>query len=123
VAVLLRAVEARAGDHAVVIGGDFNTSDLPPADADSAAWFERAASHEPLFALFQEAGYDWRTANRPQATERMRPDGTPEPPYRRIDWLFSRGTTVEHAFTATAVDSAGTAISDHDAPVVDIVIR
>ena len=31
VAVLLRAIEERADGHAVIIGGDFNTSALPPA--------------------------------------------------------------------------------------------
>jgi endonuclease/exonuclease/phosphatase family metal-dependent hydrolase len=123
VAVLLRAIEERASDPAVIIGGDFNTSALPPADADGGAWFDRAASYEPMFALLKDAGYDWRTANTPQATERMRPDGTPEPPYRRIDWFFTRGATVERAFTAAAVDAAGTAISDHDVLVTDIAAR
>jgi endonuclease/exonuclease/phosphatase family metal-dependent hydrolase len=123
VAMLLRAVEERAGNHAVIIGGDFNTSAFPPADTQDGAWFERAATYEPMFALFSAAGYDWRTANTAQATERMRPDGTPEPPYRKIDWFFTRGAAVQRAFTAAAIDSAGAAISDHDALVIDVVGR
>ena len=123
VAVLLGTIEDRADGHAVVVGGDFNTSALPPADADHGAWFEHAASYEPMFALFGEAGYDWRTANTRQATERMRPDGTPEPPYRRIDWFFVRGAAVQRAFDAPAIDSARAAISDHDALVIDIAAR
>ncbi len=53
VAVLLQAIERRADGHAVIIGGDFNTSALPPAETDDGAWFEDAASHEAMFAQFQ----------------------------------------------------------------------
>lgn len=122
VAVLLRTIEARAGGQPVVIGGDFNTAALPPADADH-AWFERAASYEPMFALLGEAGYDWRAANTAQATERMRPDGTPEPPYRKIDWFFARGAAVKNPRTVAAVDPYGSAISDHEVLVVEIAGR
>jgi len=123
VAVLMRAIEERAGDHAVIIGGDFNTSALPPADTADGDWFKRAASYESMFALFSAAGYDWRTANTAQVTERMRPDGTPEPPYRKIDWFFTRGATVQRAFTVAAIDAAGSAISDHDVLVIDAAGR
>lgn len=122
VAVLLRAIAARAGDQPVVIGGDFNTAALPPADADD-AWFERAASYEPMFALLGEAGYAWRAANTAQATERMRPDGTPEPPYRKIDWFFTRGVMVENPRTVAAVDLSDSAISDHEVLVIEIAGR
>ena len=119
-AVLLRAVEERVGGMPVVIAGDFNTAALPPADADDASWFRDPARFEPLFQLFADAGYDWRVSNRPAATERTRPDGTPEPPFRKIDWVFSRGVKVERAFTLAATDLQGSAISDHDAIVIDI---
>jgi endonuclease/exonuclease/phosphatase family metal-dependent hydrolase len=120
VKVLLRAIEERADGHAVIIGGDFNTSALPPENSDDREWFDRAASYEAMFALFSAAGYDWRTANTPQATERMRPDGTPEPPYRKIDWFFTRGAPVQRALTVAAIGPAGTAISDHDALVIEM---
>lgn len=120
VAVLLRAIEERADGYAVIIGGDFNTSALPPADTDDGTWFGRAASYEVMFALFNDAGYDWRTANTPQATERMRPDGTPAPPYRKIDWFFTRGAAVQRAVTVPAIDATRSAISDHDVIVIDI---
>lgn len=120
VAVLLQAIEERADGHAVIIGGDFNTSALPPAEADDGAWLDHAASHEAMFARFSEAGYDWRSANTRSATERMRPDGTPQPPYRKIDWFFARGATVRRAVTAAAIDATGSAISDHDVIVIDI---
>jgi endonuclease/exonuclease/phosphatase family metal-dependent hydrolase len=120
VAVLLKAIEQRADGRAVIIGGDFNTSALPPAETDESAWFDRATSHEAMFVRFSEAGYDWRTANTRSVTERMRPDGTPQPPYRRIDWFFTRGTAVRRARTVPATDATGSAISDHDVIVIDI---
>jgi endonuclease/exonuclease/phosphatase family metal-dependent hydrolase len=122
VAVLLRAIE-RAGTHAVVIGGDFNTSGLPPAGTDDGAWFDRAASYEPMFTLLGDAGYQWHTANTRSATERMRPDGTPRPPYRKIDWFFTRGVGVRRATTVAAIDATRSAISDHDVMVIDVAGR
>ncbi|MEZ5833851.1 MAG: endonuclease/exonuclease/phosphatase family protein [Dongiaceae bacterium] len=122
VATLLDAIDRRAAGRPVVIGGDFNTSDLPPGDTADGTWFVEPAAHEPLFDLFTKAGYDWRAANRPDATERMRPDGTPTPPYRRIDWFFTRGVTVRSASQIAATDCAGSAISDHDVIVVDLEI-
>jgi endonuclease/exonuclease/phosphatase family metal-dependent hydrolase len=120
VAVLLEAIEQRVDGHAVIIGGDFNTSALPPAETDDGAWFDRAASHEAMFARFSEAGNDWRTANTRSATERMRPDGTPQPPYRKIDWFFTRGAAARRAVTVAAIDATRSAISDHDVVVIDI---
>jgi endonuclease/exonuclease/phosphatase family metal-dependent hydrolase len=121
VAVLLQAIEQRAAGHAVIIGGDFNTSALPPAETDDGAWFDDAVSYEPMFALLRDAGYDWRTANTRSATERMRPDGTPQPPYRKIDWFFTRGTAVQRALTVPAIDATRSAISDHDVIVIEVV--
>jgi endonuclease/exonuclease/phosphatase family metal-dependent hydrolase len=123
VAALLRALNERAGGHPVIIGGDFNTSALPPSDAGTSAWFDHPATYEPLFDLFKGAGYDWRAANAPGATERMRPDGTPLPPYRRIDWFFTRGVTARRALTVAATDLAGSAISDHDAIVIEVAFN
>jgi endonuclease/exonuclease/phosphatase family metal-dependent hydrolase len=120
VAVLLRAIDGRAAGIPVVVGGDFNTSALPPAEATDGAWFQHPAAYEPLFDLFANAGYDWRLANTPAATERTRPDGTPQPPFRKIDWFFTRGVALRRAFTMAATDVADSAISDHDVVVIDI---
>ena len=57
---------------------------------------------------------------RRQATERMRPDGTPRPPYRKIDWFFTRGAAVRRAVVVPAIDATRSAISDHDVIVIDI---
>jgi len=120
VATLLRAIGARAAGLPIVIGGDFNTNALRPADVTDGNWFKNPAAHEPLFGLFSNAGYDWRAANTPGPTERMRPDGTPRLPYRKIDWFFTRGVAARRAFTMAATNLAGAAISDHDVIVIDV---
>jgi hypothetical protein len=112
--VLLHAVEDCAHGRPVVIGGDFNTSALPVADEQSRSWFDQPAEHELLFAVFEAAGYDWRRANQPTATERTRPDGTPTPSFRKIDWFFTRGIAASQPRKIPAVDGEGSAISDHD---------
>ncbi len=120
---LIEAVDELAQGLPVIIGGDFNTADLPtPGEAD-AGWFRSPERHEPLFADFADAGYDWMRANEPRATQRMRPDGTPLPPFQRIDWFFTRGLNVAGAETLSATDSKGMAISDHELLVVTLDLR
>jgi len=104
---LIAAVEKLAGDLPVLIGGDFNTNILPAGTREPEA-------HEMLFSLLAEAGYRWETANDFALTQRTRPDGTPKPPFARLDWLFTRGLTASEALTVPAVDADGAAISDHD---------
>lgn len=119
VARLLAAIDRLAGDLPVVIGGDLNTNAL--MGHTPANWLAGPQKHEPLFALMSEAGFAWQEANTPDATLRMRPDGTPLPPYCRIDWLFSRGLAAANPRTVPALDKAGSAISDHDLIVADFV--
>ncbi len=104
---LIAVVEKLAGDLPVVIGGDFNTNVLP-------AGTHQPEAHEPLFGQLAEAGYHWEAANDFALTQRTRPDGTPEPPFARLDWLFTRGLAACDATTVPAIDADGTAISDHE---------
>jgi endonuclease/exonuclease/phosphatase family metal-dependent hydrolase len=104
---LIAAVEQLAGDLPVVIGGDFNTNLLPDGSREPEAY-------EPLFGLLAEAGYHWETANDFAHTRRTRPDGTPQPPLARLDWLLTRGLVASDAVTVPAVDADGVAISDHE---------
>jgi endonuclease/exonuclease/phosphatase family metal-dependent hydrolase len=123
---LLTALDGVYGNARMVIGGDCNTAELPEVDEarpeDSRAWFLRCDAYEPLFSVMQKAGFGWRTANDMAATQRQRPDGRPIPPFRRIDWLFTRGLKPSSPRTVPAVDDKGAAISDHDAIVVDIAV-
>jgi endonuclease/exonuclease/phosphatase family metal-dependent hydrolase len=114
VSVMIDALDTLAGDMPVIIGGDFNTAALPAACENDTNWFANAQAYEPLFASFRAAGYDWLAANTRDATERMRPDGTPEPPFRKIDWFFTRGLAIAEAGIVAAIDDGGIAISDHE---------
>jgi endonuclease/exonuclease/phosphatase family metal-dependent hydrolase len=118
---LLAVVEARAAGMPVVIGGDLNTKDL--LELDPADWLARPEAREPLFSMMAQAGFEWQAANTADATLRARPDGTPPPPYCRIDWLFARGLDASNPRTVPALDGAGSAISDHDLIVADFSVR
>jgi endonuclease/exonuclease/phosphatase family metal-dependent hydrolase len=129
---MLDAIDAHASQMPVLIGGDFNTStfDLPisqqpelvaAALRDDPQRLHLPMRYEPMFEELKARGYDWETCNPMGATtQRTRPDGTPPPPHGRIDWLFSLGLACSDAVVVPAVDSAGTAISDHEALAVTI---
>jgi endonuclease/exonuclease/phosphatase family metal-dependent hydrolase len=123
---LLSAINGCYGNARMVIGGDCNTAALPEVDEarpeDARAWFLRCDAFEPMFGVMQQGGFGWRTANDMAATQRMRPDRKPLPPFRRIDWLFTRNLTAAEPRTVAAVDDTGAAISDHDAVVVELSI-
>jgi endonuclease/exonuclease/phosphatase family metal-dependent hydrolase len=104
---LVTAVDQIAGDLPVVMGGDLNTKTI----VDEMRDIEAA---EPLFAVLRGAGYGWNGANDFAVSQRTRPDGTPEPPFARLDWLASRGLAASEPRTVPAVDDSGAAISDHD---------
>jgi endonuclease/exonuclease/phosphatase family metal-dependent hydrolase len=123
---LLSAINGCYGNARMVIGGDCNTAALPEVDParpeDARAWFHRCGAYEPLFDVMQQGGFGWRTANDMAATQRMRPDGYPVPPFRRIDWLFTRSLTASSPRTIAAVDENDAAISDHDVVMVELAI-
>ncbi|MBI1774530.1 MAG: endonuclease/exonuclease/phosphatase family protein [Proteobacteria bacterium] len=133
--VMLDAVDAHAPGRPVLIGGDFNTSTFSlPEKRD--AEIQRAAllrdpmrlvdpvAYEPMFAELSRRGYDWARCNFAHAaTQRTRPDGTPAPPFGKIDWLFSRGLRCEAPAILAAVDAKGVTISDHEALAVTIALE
>jgi endonuclease/exonuclease/phosphatase family metal-dependent hydrolase len=118
---LLAALQLRYGEVPMVIGGDCNTSALPAGDSQR-GWSARCDVFEPLFGALAEHGFEWDQANDMAPTQRQRPDGNPKPPFRRLDWLFTRGVTPTSACTIAAVDANDSAISDHDALLVDIAL-
>jgi endonuclease/exonuclease/phosphatase family metal-dependent hydrolase len=128
-ALLLDAIDAYDDAQPVLLGGDFNTSTasrgwargtgkrqtLPPARLLD------PVPHEPLFEIAAGRGYDWRACNTLGVpTQRTRPDGTPRPPFGRIDWFFSRSLVASDPQTVPAVDTAGGAISDHELLLVSV---
>jgi endonuclease/exonuclease/phosphatase family metal-dependent hydrolase len=123
---LLSALQLRYGQVPMVIGGDCNTAALPAGDSQHApmapSWAQRCDVFEPMFAALAEHGFAWADANDMAPTQRQRPDGKPTPPFRRLDWLFTRDLEASAARTVAAVDPTGNAISDHEALVVDLAL-
>ncbi len=131
---MLAEIDAHAPGMPVLIGGDFNTSSFERSDKADKALVDRALAaepdrlvapmaHEPMFGLLQSRGYDWQSCNVPLApTQRTRPDGTPTPPFGKIDWLFSRGLKCSEPAVIPAVDGEGVAISDHEVLAVTIEV-
>ncbi|MES1151464.1 MAG: endonuclease/exonuclease/phosphatase family protein, partial [Dongia sp.] len=123
---LLAALQRRYGEVPMVIGGDCNTAAFPAGDAQRASltpdWAARCDVLEPMFGALAEHGFAWADANDMAPTQRQRPDGMPKPPFRRLDWLFTRDLEASEARTVAAVDDRESAISDHDALVVDLAL-
>lgn len=132
VVLLLDAIDAYAPGAPVVLAGDFNTSTLGRDQDERQAERQRLArrkparfrhpeAYEPLFAVAEARGYEWRACNQAGAvTQRTRPDGTPQEPFGRIDWFFTRGLAASDPATVAAVDARGTAISDHEVLAVTV---
>ena len=131
---MLDAIDAHAPGMPVLIGGDFNTSTFELVEKRDGAHVAAALAcepsrlvapmrHEPMFELLRARGYDWESCNVMGAgTQRTRPDGTPAPPFGKIDWLFARGLRCTDAAIVGAVDAAGVAVSDHEVLCVSIEI-
>jgi endonuclease/exonuclease/phosphatase family metal-dependent hydrolase len=129
---MLDAVDAHAPGLPVLIGGDFNTSTFELEDKHRGEVVEpalvadphrlvRPEPYEPMFDELRARGYEWASCNLPLApTQRTRPDGTPQPPFGKIDWLFARGLRCSDPAILPAVDANGTAISDHELLAVTI---
>jgi endonuclease/exonuclease/phosphatase family metal-dependent hydrolase len=130
--VMLDAIDRHSPQMPVLIGGDFNTSTFEVPISRQPELVAKSLGedpqrlllpmrYEPMFAELKARGYNWDTCNpMGAATQRTRPDGTPPPPFGRIDWLFARGLACSDAAVIPAVDAAGVAISDHDALAVTI---
>jgi endonuclease/exonuclease/phosphatase family metal-dependent hydrolase len=127
--LLLAAIDAYSGAQPVLLGGDFNTSTASRGWARGtgerqilpAARLLDPVPYEPLFEVAAAQGYDWQACNTPGVpTQRTRPDGTPPPPFGKIDWFFSRGLAATAPQTIAAVDAEGVAISDHELLLVSV---
>ena len=127
------AVERRSPGGVAVVAGDVNTSSLGLTHLRDRALLERALAedpqrlarpwpHEPLFALAEARGYDWRTCNDLAAStqRRRRPNaqGT-----LHLDWVFCRGLAAEAPAVLPALDpEIGAPLSDHEALAVRVTL-
>jgi len=121
---LLQDVEAFARGGPLVIGGDFNTATVGHGQKGGVEprRLLDPVPFEPLFEVMAAHGLAWEQANTMAvATQRTRPDGTPAPPFGRIDWLFTRGLEALDPATIAAVDGRGRALSDHELLALTVV--
>ena len=117
----MAGLKGLTGDAPVVIGGDFNVKALPRDVLGDMAILDTPGAAEPMFDVFAEAGFEWRSANTPGVTTRRHPWQTPLPG-SKIDWLFVRGAVGRNPWIAPALGKDGTVLSDHDPIGVDFLL-
>jgi endonuclease/exonuclease/phosphatase family metal-dependent hydrolase len=130
-AALLDALEAYAPGAPALVGGDVNTHSLGSAELEDRAALQRALladprrfadpiRHEPLFARFERAGFDWRACNLvAEPTHRQRRGS--ERGGLHLDWFFARGLAVSAPAVIEATDPAtGAPLSDHELIAVTV---
>ena len=130
------ALERFAPGAPALVGGDVNTHSLGRAELADRELLKRALAadpkrlrepiaHEPLFALAERRGYDWRSCNAVGVSTQRRTsaDGSARGTLA-LDWFFARGLEVSEPEVISAVDPAtGAALSDHEAIAVTIRCR
>lgn len=117
---LLDGLDEITHGEPALIGGDLNTGMMPAGRSLNSEEMAEIGRLEPLFDVLQGRGFTWTACNTGEVTQRTRPDGTPKPPFNRIDWFAVRGVAASNPQTLAAVDAQGNAISDHEMIVVDI---
>lgn len=128
---LLDALEDYAPGAPALVGGDVNAHSLGrrhfrdrehlrEALEEDPERLARPVPHEPLFAVAEAGGFDWRRGNAEESTERRR---APEPSARgvlKLDWFFTRGLATSDPEVIPALDGAGAALSDHEAIAITV---
>lgn len=130
------SLDAFAPGAPALVGGDVNTHSLGRAELADRSLLVRALEddprrladpirHEPLFALAERRGFEWRGCNAVGASteRRTRADGSARG-VLALDWFFARGLEVSDPAVIDAVDpETGAALSDHEAIAVTIRCR
>jgi endonuclease/exonuclease/phosphatase family protein len=105
-----------------LVGGDANTHSLGRAELEDREVLRSAlvrepsrltdpVAHEPLFALAEARGFQWRPANlRPAPTYKRNGRGA-----LQLDWFFARGLEVSDPAVLPSDD-----LSDHDAIALSV---
>lgn len=128
---LLAQVDLVAGDGAVILGGDFNTSTKSHAEGQESLdlWQAKIAAdpmrllrpmtHEPLFAVAATYGYNWLDCNVADVATTRHPAGSTRLP-AKIDWFFTRGLVASEPAIIPALRPDGSPSSDHEGLLVTI---
>jgi endonuclease/exonuclease/phosphatase family metal-dependent hydrolase len=128
---LLAQVDLVAGGGPVILGGDFNTSTGSYAERRQSPemWQAKIAadpmrllrpmSHEPLFAVAANFGYDWLACNVTDVATTRYPAGSTRLP-AKIDWFFTRGLVASAPTVIPALCPDGSPSSDHDGLLVTV---
>lgn len=106
----------------VVMGGDFNVFELSRQGFSDDEMISAPDRVEPSFAVFRQAGFEWKSSNAPGTTTRPHPWQPQDKLRLRIDWLFARGMTGHSPWITPALGPNGEVISDHDAIGAEFVL-
>jgi endonuclease/exonuclease/phosphatase family metal-dependent hydrolase len=128
---LLAALERHAPGAPALVGGDVNAhslgrrhfrdrAELRAALEEDPGRLARPVPHEPLFAVAEAAGFDWRGCNAEGSTERRRAPQRSARGVLKLDWFFARRLATSAPEVIPAVDGAGEALSDHEAIAVTV---
>lgn len=120
--VVLDRLDAWAPGLPALVGGDLNTHSLGKAELEDRTRLRDALAvaptrfadpvpHEPLFALAERRGFEWRRANL-RRTPTHRREGRA---LFQLDWLMARGLEVSDPAVLPADE-----LSDHDAVALSI---
>jgi endonuclease/exonuclease/phosphatase family metal-dependent hydrolase len=130
---LFEAIESFGDGKPALIGGDLNTFSVSCSELHSEEIMQRAlledptrlldpTAHEPLFALAESYGYQWKSCNRLGVpTQRLSPRSSSGLRRMKLDWFLSRGLATSSPEMIRADDPHdGSELSDHDAVSVTI---
>lgn len=116
---LLTTIDRLAPSAAWIVGGDFNTKNLPRGKEERLRLLDHPERYEPLFDDLRRAGFTWADANVAEPTQRACPQGKHTPPFGKLDWLVARGMRAANPQVLPALDGEGRPISDHDMIAAD----
>ena len=124
--LLLQGLDERSGGGPAIVGGDFNTLGVSYADLldrplirslrrDNPTRFTWPVTHEPLFEVARDHGFEWTDANVAAPTTEHDAGGLPDHVPLKLDWILVRGLVARRP----AVTPAG-GLSDHHAVSVGV---
>ncbi len=119
--ILFDELDAAYPGRPVIIGGDLNTYSMSKAELDAwSSYHHRRLSdpvdHEPLFALAEARGYEWRRSNLLGVPTHHELESRARRRRMKLDWFLTRGVMPGSPEIIRAVwPRSRVRLSDHDA--------